>query len=68
MTILDMKREEVERLVASGLMNKTMIKHYDICRAIASGMTQEQAAEKFGVTDDSYIRKIKKQRCPDCYK
>jgi hypothetical protein len=31
-------------------------------------MTQEKASEVFGLNDDSYVRKIKRAKCPECSK
>ncbi len=67
MNILQLTRAEVQDFISKGVMKKENLRHFDICKAIASGMTQEKAAEKFGVTDDAYIRKIKSSKCPDCY-
>lgn len=68
MNILSLSRKEVEDFIASGMMRKENLKHYDICKAMASGTTQEKAAEVFNVTDDRYIRRIKSRKCPDCNK
>lgn len=68
MNVLSRTREEVQKLVEDGWISKSMLKHYDLCKAIASGMTQEQAADKFNLTDDRYVRKIKSKKCPDCNK
>ena len=67
MNILQLTRVEVEHFIDMGVMRKENLKHFDIWKAISSGMTQEKAAEQFGVTDDAYIRKIKSSKCPDCY-
>lgn len=67
MNILQLTRTEVQDFINKGVMRPENLKHFDICKAISSGMTQEQAAEKFGVTDDAYIRKIKSSKCPNCY-
>ncbi len=67
MNILSLKRNEVEFFIKTGVMRPENLRHYDICQAIKNGMTQEQAAEKFNVTDDRYIRRIKEKKCPDCY-
>ncbi len=66
MSILTKTREEIKQLIADGLARPETLRHYDLCRAMAQGMTQEQAVEKFGFTDDRYIRVIKKKKCPDC--
>jgi hypothetical protein len=66
MNILSLSREEVKAFVDSGLMDKANLRHYDLCKAMAQGMTQEQAAEKFNLTDDRYVRRIKSKKCPDC--
>lgn len=68
MNLLSLSREEVKAFVDSGFMDKANLRHYDLCKAMAHGMTQEQAAEKFNFTDDRYVRKIKSKKCPDCNK
>lgn len=65
-SILNRTREEIQALVDDGLLKKETLKHYDICKAMAQGMTQEKATEVFGLTDDRYVRQIKKTKCPDC--
>ena len=66
MNILSLTRQQIEDFVASGMMDKANLKHYDICKAMANGATQEKTAEIFGLTDDSYVRTIKRKKCPDC--
>jgi len=66
MNILSLSRKQVEELIESGMIRKENLRHYDLCRALASGMTQEQAAENFNFTDDRYVREIKKKKCPNC--
>lgn len=66
MNILSLSRDEVKAFVDSGLMKKENLRHYDLCKAMAQGMTQEKAAEVFNLTDDRYVRKIKSKKCPDC--
>ncbi len=68
MSLLNHKREEIQKMVDDGMMRPESLKHYDLCKAMAQGMTQEQAAEKFNFTDDRYIRRIKRKKCPDCNK
>ena len=68
MNILSLSREQIQSYIDSGLMKKENLRHYDLCKAMAQGMTQEQAAEKFNLTDDRYVRKIKSKKCPDCKK
>jgi hypothetical protein len=66
MNILRKSREEVQALIDQGFLKKENLIHYDLCKAMAQGMTQEKAAEVFNLTDDSYVRKIKNKKCPDC--
>jgi hypothetical protein len=66
MNILSLSRDQVKDMVDSGLMKKENLRHYDLCKAMAQGMTQEKAAEVFNLTDDRYVRKIKSKKCPDC--
>ena len=66
MSILARTRDEVRQMVIDGLVRPEVLKQYDVCKAMAQGMTQEEAAEKFGYTDDRYIRRIKAKKCPDC--
>jgi uncharacterized protein YihD (DUF1040 family) len=68
MNILSLSRNEVVAFVESGFMKDADLKHYDICKELAAGKTQEKIAEQFNLTDDSYVRKIKKRKCPDCYR
>ena len=68
MNILSLSRKEVQDMIASGFMRPENLKHYDICKAMASGSTQEKTAEAFGIPDDRHIRYIKKTKCPDCNK
>lgn len=68
MNILSLSREELKEMVANGFLRKENLRHYDICKAMAQGTTQEKAAEIFGVTDDRYIRRIKERKCPECKK
>lgn len=68
MSILKYSREQIEEFVNSGMMRKEILKHYDVCKALSSGVTQEKAAEVFGLNDDSYVRKIKAVKCPECNK
>lgn len=68
MNLLSLSREQVKDMVDSGLMKKENLRHYDLCKAMAQGMTQEKAAEAFNLTDDRYVRKIKSKKCPDCRK
>lgn len=68
MNILALSRGEVVAFVESGIMKPENLRHYDICKELASGKTQEKVAEDFNLTDDSYVRKIKKRKCPDCYR
>lgn len=67
MRILDLTEEEVKDFIKNGVMRPENLRHYHICKAIADGMTQEDAAEKFGLYDSSNIRRIKSKKCPDCY-
>jgi hypothetical protein len=66
MNILSKSREEVQSLVDQGFLKKENLRHYDLCKAMSQGMTQEKAAEVFNLTDDRYVRKIKSKKCPDC--
>jgi hypothetical protein len=66
MNILSKSRQEVEELVNEGWLTKENLRHYDLCKAMASGMTQEKAAEKFNFTDDRYVRRIKQKKCKYC--
>jgi hypothetical protein len=66
MNLLSKSREEVQALIDLGFLKKENLRHYDLCKAMAQGMTQEKAAEKFNLTDDRYVRKIKSKKCPDC--
>lgn len=68
MSILSKSREEIERDIKDGYANKKTLLHYDLCKAMAQGLTQEAAAEKFNLTDDRYVRLIKSKKCPDCNK
>lgn len=68
MNILSLSRHEVEEFIRSGFLNSESLRHYDICKALSEKVPQEKVAEIFGVSDDSYVRKIKKRKCPDCYK
>ena len=68
MNILALKREEVQFFIGTGVMRPENLRHFDICKALASGMTQEKIAEKFNLTDDSHVRYVKNRKCPDCYK
>ncbi len=66
MNILNLSRKEIEDMVKSGLMRPENLRHYDLCKAMAQGMTQEKAIEAFGYTDDRYIRRIKNKKCREC--
>lgn len=66
MSILSRTRGEIEQMVRDGLLRPENLRHYDVCKAMAQGMTQEKAAEVFGFADDKNIRYIKKNKCPDC--
>ena len=68
MSLLDYSRKQIEDLVNAGLLRRENLKHYDLCKAMAQGLTQEAAAEKFNLTDDRYVRMIKSKKCPDCNK
>lgn len=68
MNLLSLSRDEVKAFIDSGLMKKENLRHYDLCKAMSQGMTQEKAAEAFNLTDDRYVRKIKSKKCPDCNK
>jgi DNA-binding NarL/FixJ family response regulator len=66
MTILNYTREQVEALVSDGLMNKKSVKHFDVCKAIAEGKTQNQIAKELDYSETKTIRWIKQHKCPDC--
>lgn len=66
MNILDLSRSQIEEMVKAGIMSKSNLRHYDICRALAEGKTQEKIAEAFNLTDDSHVRKIKNKKCAEC--
>ena len=67
MNILALSRGEVVAFVESGILKPENLRHYDICKELAAGKTQEKVAEEFNLTDDSYVRKIIKRKCPNCY-
>lgn len=68
MNILSKSRKEIEDMVSSGMLRPENLKHYDLCMAMASGMTQMKATQEFGYTDERYLRRIKSKKCPDCSK
>ena len=68
MNILKLTPEELKAKILKGDLRPESIKHYEICKALASGRTQEYIAEYFHLTDDSHVRYIKRNKCPDCGK
>jgi hypothetical protein len=66
MNLLKYSREEILRRVNEGELSKENLRHYDLCKAMSQGMTQEKAAEAFNLTDDRYVRRIKYKKCRDC--
>lgn len=67
MSLLKFERSQIVALVENGLMNKATIMHYDICKAILSGETQEKIAERFGLSEDRVVRLIRDKKCPECH-
>ena len=68
MTILSFERKEIVALAEKGLMHKNAVRHYDVCKALSEGKTQERIAEEFNLNDDRAVRWIKDHKCPDCKK
>lgn len=66
MKILSLSREEVKFFISTGVMRPENLKHFDICKAMAEGKTQNQVADQFGVPDVRHIRYIKSVKCPEC--
>lgn len=66
MNLLKYTKEEIERRVKEHELRPENIKHFDICKALASGMKQDKIAEKFDVPDIRHIRYIKEKKCPEC--
>ena len=67
MNILSLSRKEVENFIGAGVMRPENLKHYDVCKAMAEGMTQEAVAEKYNLTD-RWVRRMKEVKCPKCEK
>lgn len=66
MNILSLTRGEVVAFVESGFMRPETIKHYDICKALSDGKTQNEIAQEFKLSDSRVIRSIKEKKCPEC--
>lgn len=66
MNLLSLSRSEVVAFVQSGMLRPENLRHYDICKALAEGKTQEWVADQFNLTDDRYVRRLKAKKCPDC--
>lgn len=64
--ILDFTRDQIKKLVENGMLNKKSLRHYDVCKAIAEGKTQEQIAEELNYSETKSIRYIKAHKCKDC--
>jgi hypothetical protein len=67
-SILNYTRDQIQEFIDMGSMRPESLKHYDLCKAMSSGMTGAQASDKFDYTDPRYVRRIKSQKCPDCSK
>lgn len=68
MNILSLSREEVQHFIATGMFRPESLKHYDICRALQSGKTQNAVAQEFDLSDSRTVRFIKEKKCPECGK
>lgn len=66
-SILEMTREEAEALGRIGFTHKAGL-HYDVCRALADGKTQQQVAEEFNLSETKSVRLIKTKKCPECHR
>lgn len=64
MNILSLSMDEVNNFVDSGFMKRKEITHWQICRKIADGITQDKIAEFFDITPRA-VRKVKKCKCPN---
>jgi len=68
MSLIDKSIEEIKKDIAAHYTSKSSLRHYEVCKALAQGLTQEQIAEKFNFNDDRVVRHIKKTKCPECGK
>jgi hypothetical protein len=66
MNILQLTREEVKFFISTGVMRPENLKHYDICKELASGKKQNDIADKFDIPDVRHVRYIKEKKCHDC--
>ncbi len=66
MNILDLTRKEVEFFISTGVMRPENLRHYDICKAMADGKTQDNVTREFGYSDIRAVRYVKHKKCPQC--
>ena len=65
MNILSLSRGEVVAFTKSVPTPFDLIREYDICNELASGKTQIEIADKFGI-DERQVRRTKSRSCPEC--
>lgn len=63
--ILHFQREQIVCMVATGFLNKKAVLHYDVCKKLADGKTQEQIAEELNI-EPRTVRQIKSHKCTEC--
>lgn len=65
MNILSFERNQVVAAAKCGIMNKASILHYDVCRALSEGKTQDHISEVFCI-DVETVKQIKRTKCREC--
>ncbi len=65
MNILSFDRAQVVAAASCGIMNKASVVHYDVCKALSEGKTQDYVSEIFCI-DVETVKQIKRTKCKDC--
>jgi DNA-binding NarL/FixJ family response regulator len=59
-------RLQIMEMVKDGFLNKKSVTHFDVCKALAEGKTQNQVAEEKDIRETKTIRVIKLHKCKYC--